>query len=391
MVYAPVLVCVYVIRFFYAAKGYLLIFARAKKKGGIKYPKFLIFQLAFAAATVASGLINGNITFGILYSVFVWIGITNYTVNSMKTDLDFLKTVDAMYKFLILATLFLAVFFPASVISQSYDGTRIVDGFFGGKNALSMYLLTGLCVNLLGYELEKKKALWRACIYPLICALLLGVSGSGTGLVAAAVFVVLLYLKLYRLLNARNIFIAEIIATFSIVIFRVQEKLFSSFIVNTLHRDVTLTFRADIWEIAVEKFTQNWLLGWGFGNDVIAVNLKLPSWFPYTITETHNGFLDVALALGIAGLVPFILLLFGIVREYDKCGSKTAQIMKLYFCAYSVVAVTECAFTLSRMAFWSMLFIGLAVMNMPAEAKQTDPGLLPLQNRRFYTRVQTDE
>lgn len=361
MMYKPVLLALYGLRIVFALNGYYLIILKLVKQRRISFPGVLLFQLLYSAVIVLSGVINRNITFGIVYSFFIWIGITNYILLSSVNDFGFIKKIDGMFKLIAIMTLALMVLLPGTVITYSYDGTRIVEGFFGGKNALPLYLLTGLCLNLLVYEREGGKKLWRRYLYPLICVLLLFASGSGTGSVVAAVFIILYYSGLYKLLNAKSIIIIHTIITFSVVVYRLQERYLYPIIVDVLHRDITLTYRTDIWAITVKNFLNNWFLGYGLGNNVVALNLVLPQWYKLIINETHNGFLDVALSTGVLGLAAFIMILICVLRAYDRAKDKSfSRILKLFVFVYFVNAISESAFTLSRLTFWSMLFIGLA-------------------------------
>jgi exopolysaccharide production protein ExoQ len=360
MAYSPVLYFVYLLRIIFASIGYYLVLRNLTVTGATNHPRLLLLQVVFSFAIVISGTINGNISFGIIYSVFMWIGITGYVLNSGITNLKFLKTTDIMFKLIVIITLFLTILLPEVMVTYSYDGSRVIEGFFGGKNALPTYLLMGLCINLLIYEIDGERKLWRHFFYPLIFIILLSVSGSGTGSVIAMVFLILFYTKLYKRLNLYNIIIIHAIVFFTIVVYRLHERYLYPLIVNVLHRDITLTYRTDIWFIAVSYFRNGWFVGYGLGNTVIAQNLVLPSWYEQTINETHNGILDIALSLGIMGLIPFLLIIIHIIKEYDRSENKhVPQVMKLYAFVYFVIAISESAFTLSRLTFWSMLLIGL--------------------------------
>jgi exopolysaccharide production protein ExoQ len=362
MAYMPVLITIYLLRFIYAFMGFYVVFRNLKTTGTTSNPKLLFLQFFISFAIIVSGTFNNHITFGIIYSIFIWIGITCYILNSSITNLTFLRTIDFMYKLIVIVTLVLTVLVPDVMVTYSYDGSRVVEGFFGGKNALPPYLLMGLCLNLLVYEIDGERKLWRLFLYPLVCAILLFVSGSGTGSVIAMIFLILFFTKLYKFLNVYNVIITHTIVFFSIVVYRLHEIYLYPLIVNVLHRDITLTYRTDIWSIAIKYFTNGWLLGYGFGNDAIAQNLALPGWYGQIINETHNGILDIALSLGIMGLIPFLLFIIYIIREYDKSENKPiSQVMKLYVFVYFAIAISESAFTISRLSFWSMLFIGLVI------------------------------
>jgi len=371
MAYAPVLFLVYSLRIIYALKGYYLVYKNLVETGRTSYPKLFILQLLFSFAIVTSGIINNNITYGIVYSIFIWLGITSYILNTGITNSTFLRTIDGMLKLIVVITLLLTVLAPEVMVTYSYDGSRVVEGFFGGKNALPPYLLMALCLNLLVYEIDRKKKMWRMYLYPLICTILLAFSGSGTGLVIAVIFLILFYTNLYKLLNLYNVIIIHTVLFFSIVVYRLQERFLYPLIVNVLHRDITLTYRTDIWFIAIRYFTNGWFLGYGLGNDAVAKNLLLPNWFTQVINETHNGILDITLSLGIMGLIPFLQFIICMLKEYDKSGNTCiSQVMKLYVFVYFIIAISESVFTLSRLTFWSMLFIGLVITQKGVEVKK---------------------
>jgi O-antigen ligase len=87
--------------------------------------------------------------------------------------------------------------------------------------------------------------------------------------------------------------------------------------VDSLERDV----RPRIWSVALEKFRQAPIFGHGFGREILA-----PDFIPQTpqvlnhpqIRHGHNVFVDMALGLGLAGLVLFVTILALLAREYAR-------------------------------------------------------------------------
>jgi O-antigen ligase len=83
-------------------------------------------------------------------------------------------------------------------------------------------------------------------------------------------------------------------------------------IFGILGRDATLSGRTDLWQLVMDAIGDRPMLGYGYsafwGADGPAANLVYPviGWTP---AAAHNGFLEVAINLGIAGEVLLIFLL----------------------------------------------------------------------------------
>jgi O-antigen ligase len=80
--------------------------------------------------------------------------------------------------------------------------------------------------------------------------------------------------------------------------------------------DTKLASRLDIWSSALRGIEDHFFTGIGLG----VFNHVIPARYPYQVvglafpvSQAHNLFLDVALAIGVPGLAGFILLLVGCV------------------------------------------------------------------------------
>jgi O-antigen ligase len=75
--------------------------------------------------------------------------------------------------------------------------------------------------------------------------------------------------------------------------------------------------RPRIWARGVAHFREAPWLGHGFGREILASSFKVitPRDHP-EIRHAHNVFLDMALQLGVVGLVVFVALLLALAREY---------------------------------------------------------------------------
>jgi putative inorganic carbon (hco3(-)) transporter len=94
------------------------------------------------------------------------------------------------------------------------------------------------------------------------------------------------------------------------------------FFVHDEGLDTKLASRLDIWSSALRGIQDHFFTGIGLG----VFNQVIPARYPYhvvglsfPVSQAHNLFLDVALAIGVPGLIGFVLLLVGSVMLLVKC------------------------------------------------------------------------
>jgi exopolysaccharide production protein ExoQ len=143
--------------------------------------------------------------------------------------------------------------------------------------------------------------------------LMVVLSTSKTGLVTLLLFSLLL--PILRLLRAKTIKVQ--LATLTLVLLLttivavIGANLDSIFL--ALGRNATLTGRTDIWAVLIDKVSRRPWFGYGFksfwsgGVNGEAIDLLYSN--NYVVDTAHNGFLDIALELGLVGLGIFCLSL----------------------------------------------------------------------------------
>src|SRR4030066_1582103 len=117
--------------------------------------------------------------------------------------------------------------------------------------------------------------------------------------------------------NIRYIWILTIIAIVTGIIVQYSFDLIGMFI-TSLGRDVTLTGRIYIWKDLLAFNTDPWI-GVGYGSFWLGERLLI-MWdrFNFPINESHNGYLNVYLELGMIGIV----LLAGVIYTAFKSTKK---------------------------------------------------------------------
>ena len=186
-------------------------------------------------------------------------------------------------------------------------------GIFGHKNELGYMMAWSAGVSL-HIALSESKFRWlRLAIFGIsICLIIL--SRSTTSLMIILTMISLL--PLYKL-SANNNYKIQIIAisfvlmlliTGSILIFGNAET-----IVGTSGKDLTLNGRTDLWEPVFKQILQRPLFGYGyaaFWTSPFASNIRLTyEW----ASNSHNGFFEIMLDLGIGG---FLIFAIGLIRFF---------------------------------------------------------------------------
>jgi O-antigen ligase len=149
--------------------------------------------------------------------------------------------------------------------------------------------------------------------------------------------------------------------------------------VQALGKDPTLTGRTDIWNMVLGLHTNPWI-GTGFesfwlGPRLDFMRTALPN-FP--INEAHNGYLEVYLNLGWAGICFIVLLLVtgykrvisGIRRNPEK-----ASLFLGFFLCMLFYSFTEAAFRIMTVSWIFLLLVIVAGSTSCAFQKHPHTGL----------------
>lgn len=208
----------------------------------------------------------------------------------------------------ILSVVFTVVFPGAAIEAGANAGAW--RGPFTQKNILARLMVLGTLIFLL-LSLERSKNKYIFWVGESLCFLLLLLSDSKTGLVLF--FAMITLIPLYNAFKWKgNVLIPFLIllvlasSSLSILLITNWENLLTS-----LGRDPTLSGRSGLWELAIQKITERPWLGYGYqgfwqsggGAEII--------WRTegYRPPHAHNGFINIALDLGLIGLALFVLSL----------------------------------------------------------------------------------
>lgn len=245
-----------------------------------------------------------------------------------------------------------AVFMSAFTMFFHINGSGWSDQYFFGQDNFAFFPLFVLLIFcIVGSYINEGKISpnVKAFIIVTTAAYIYTWSVSGAvGLILLIGYLVFFCRKNINIVNANVCFAAMIIIFFGIVIFR-WYYLFGDFIVNVLHKDLTLTGRTYIWDRALNQIKNSFWLGYGWEKAAIT-EMKIIK------DHAHNMFLDILYRGGIMALIPYALLLNFCRRQLIKF--KTSRIANLL--GFSLL----CYFIVSSFDFYFFQYIvmGLYVM-----------------------------
>ena len=218
--------------------------------------------------------------------------------------------------------------------------------------------------NLLALGATLATVLWlfvvANSITPLVCFLM-----------GVALIVIVNLPGTHRPSNVHVVVAAMVSAAALVFIF---PEIFTS-IIHLFGRNTTLTGRTDLWKALVAMDTHPWF-GTGFESFWLGNRLEqLWSLFPWQPNEAHNGYLEVYLNLGWAG-VGFLALLLGTgyrhVVDVYRQDAIAGSLRLAYFAAAVAYSFSEAGF---RMLDPMWIFLLLAIIAVPTARKDIEPPL----------------
>ena len=346
--------------------GYLMLFENFNYNKNILNIKLILLVMLYSFIILFSAVINNNITMGMIYTNFVYIGFIIYINYCMKDFKNFINALNILFTLLIIYNLILAIFVKSSYMYIGYQGSqKVFVGTFESRNGISMVMIPAISFILIRSEYIYEKVRNKDILLCFMVLIIILLSKSSTGFIVGSLLViyVLLLKKIKIKLNINKLMSIYTIIYTQVVIFRIQETVFRGFIENILQKNVTLTGRTLIWDFIMKIIPNSLIFGYG-RNDIIAQNAIIRD-----VTEAHNGLLEILLCTGIIGLFVFILILLNVFKALNKSNSKISYILSMAIFLYFCIALTESAFTYTKIGFWILIIIS---SNIEKIIKQKD-------------------
>ena len=253
-------------------------------------------------------------------------------------------------------------------------------GIYNHKNTLGKVIVPGIAVFLLLASSSKKYSwlFWMAFSLAFILLLRSGSTSSllnGVTLIAASIS--------FRVFRWRdNLMVPSTIAIGSFgAIFYVVVSVTTEAILKALGKDTTLTGRGDMWPYIFEMIGEKPILGYGYG--AFWSGPDTPSFYIWRATgwtppNSHNGFLDLWLQIGLIGLLIYIFGFLAVTLPkafYWLRTTKTSEgFWPLTYLTYMFLAnIGETTLMIQNDLFWVIyVAIAFSVQMSPESHKSRD-------------------
>ncbi len=296
-----------------------------------------------AISIVSVGALLGNSLVGLYFGV-------RYGLR------EFLRLLGWVYGVIVVAT-FLA---RIAIGSQAIDDGFWV-GFFGQKNALGANAAIGFLVFVTLAKMgPQHRGLYRT--FAALCAVLVFLSGSTTCIV---ILLVLLFVMIWRGFVQRHgpsTFFQALILVGLALILLVQ----GGQILSALEGSENFMGRVGLWTALMLMVRDKLLLGYGYGGFWVFGGPAQTMWDalgvdPREALYAHNGYLQVLVDVGLAGVVLLFALLFSAFQRAWAYAKATGDVWPLYFFGFMALHnLTEGTFV-ARNSIWWLLFVAILV------------------------------
>lgn len=275
-----------------------------------------------------------------------------------------LKAIRIIVTAYIAATIFSVLLFSEAT-DPAFNTWR---GLTYQKNGLAQLALICFLFSLLFYSIDRSviSKYWNYSVTALSILIIFMANSSTIIIIFGLIVVVSVILKIensFRALRMRRFFFITVLT--SILIFAFVLSLFStevfSIITDIFEKDLTFTGRTIFWSYLTGEIMNKPVLGYGFGTYWIMGSEHIYRLFvaeSLVMNTSHNGFIDLTLQLGLAGLTIFV---FTVGSYFKKALSLHNNIAILALIAILVSNVTETTFLGTRIITITYFYFYLSV------------------------------
>ena len=255
-------------------------------------------------------------------------------------------------------------------------------GVFPHKNSFGLIAAIGVFVEL--YLISDLRS-WRRILH--LCLLigyfsLAGLSQSATAVILASLFSIgaSFYFLVRRggllaIFGLATIGSVGLLALFSIVMDPVLA-------LSIAGREISLTGRTNLWPLVFELIGQKPLLGWGYGATWLAGDgASLYVWRAVGLwaSNSHNGFLEIALQLGWLGMALLLLVIGIALRRAIGCCLNGALPLGAFALLFFICAIlgdmTDVALAMNQNIEWLIFTVLYFTCGMELSTRNPKPNL----------------
>ncbi|MCH5296428.1 MAG: O-antigen ligase family protein [Ruminococcus sp.] len=215
--------------------------------------------------------------------------------------------------------------------------------FLGHKNILSRIMLPIICLALIRAYYCFGKIKLNTIVLLASASLTIILANSTTALIGFAVFALFLFLfhnktkRLPRFFTLFSALCVTVIIFFALLFFNFQ-KYFSFLIELILGKDLTLTNRLAVWQMALQKISHKFFEGYGY----LSGNQFIEMFGRDTYTHPHNYFLYIFMTGGIVlSVIVFMGYFYANKTLKNSIDTVYSKIIMFTLIAFLIMGLTE--------------------------------------------------
>lgn len=305
-----------------------------------------LLALIYSMSVLISVYFNGMLSLYTLLIIILGLSVLPFVeVQKEKGHLLFLcKTMMFWLCIFLLLNDILMIIMPGRFFGDGVDKTFLL----GNKFATGydhMLLLLMVCILYGKHPLIRK---YLPFMFAVVCMICLYID-CNTAALGTAVFFLISYAprQIQNLLSRKSVVFTAMVLC-ALFVFISNLLLIPSvkyFITEVLERDLTLTGRAQIYEILPKVIRARPLFGYGTSSEVI---------YRYTAAyNAQNGFFDLAVANGVPSACFFVFLITALIKKTET--KEAGFILGLIF-AFLIMSTVEVTYGTTLMLFGILLF-----------------------------------
>jgi exopolysaccharide production protein ExoQ len=355
---------------------------RALSKGGMLWV-FVGLMLASIAWTISPSFTIDSIRGEVLpMTIFALYFASRFNIREQ------MQIVAVTLAFAALASLFFAVAVPSigRHVGDEFDGAW--KGIYPQKNnfstTMTMTMLLFFVLSIVNFN-PRERLLARVGLFFSVGMILLSTSVSG--LIVFVIMTLIVFIsRLFRWRGRRSVLLLDVSGMILLAVGVVLSGTWQAIVIG-LGKDPTLSARTYIWAGAIEKIMQKPLLGYGRAafwrpDSTQAAEVGAIAVKGFVPSHAHNGFLDVALELGLIGLSVFLLGFipsFGMALRRAYKASEPEDLWPFaFFCLMVLSNLTETVLITRTSPYWVMymvMFLSLRIWPRRSGQAQAPPAL----------------
>lgn len=287
------------------------------------------------------------------WGYFSIVCIALYMILSISMKDDYKKTISILsniFSTLLILNLISYIAFPDGLYMDTDRYSKLY--FLGIRTRFTDYAYAEFVLLTMEWKFATKNKI-KLIILGLICLLNIVLPSVTTGIIAIAIFVLLMLLlkvqNMHNILTYNRLIIIFLILNVLVVNVKIQNN-FSDSIEKYFNKDATLTGRTAIWDLSWEYFYQKPILGYGIRNDGSFVKINGVSW------QGHNQLIQCLHDGGIVSLILFILILYNCGKNLKGNNNKNIKIiLTSALFGYFIIMISEVS--AYYLPFFALLFI----------------------------------